>query len=143
MKTQYVVGFLFNTRRDAVVLIEKNKPDWQKGLINGVGGKVESDEQPFEAMRREFREEAGLDIEDWIHFATLQGPEFEVTCYKAFTGFIRNAVSQTDEELRFEPVRHCGDPDLKGKYVSNLPWLVQMALDDNYGKPFVATVDYQ
>ncbi len=66
-----VVGFLFSEDFSYVVLIEKSKPEWQAGRLNGVGGKIEEGEEPLDAMRREFKEEAGLDIQHWIEFAHL------------------------------------------------------------------------
>lgn len=46
--TIYVAGFLFGPmpRHNYVALIRKNKPDWQKGKLNGIGGKVEAGETP-------------------------------------------------------------------------------------------------
>lgn len=35
---RYVVGFCFNSDLSQIILIEKNKPEWQKGYLNGVGG---------------------------------------------------------------------------------------------------------
>ena len=43
----YVTGFLFSSDRDRVVLIEKLSPAWQRGLFNGVGGKIEANELPM------------------------------------------------------------------------------------------------
>jgi hypothetical protein len=34
-----VAGFLFRNNDTEVALIRKNKPDWQKGKLNGIGGK--------------------------------------------------------------------------------------------------------
>ena len=51
---EYVVGFMFSEE------ILKNKPDWQAGRLNGVGGKVEPNEYPDQAMVREFEEETGV-----------------------------------------------------------------------------------
>jgi 8-oxo-dGTP diphosphatase len=42
--TQYVLGFLFDPSQKDVVLIKKLKPEWQKGKLNGVGGKIEEGE---------------------------------------------------------------------------------------------------
>lgn len=70
-KPNYVVGFLFSTNKKEVVLIKKNRPDWQKGLLNGIGGHIE-DETPLEAMKREFLEETGLKIEYWKQFAYIE-----------------------------------------------------------------------
>ncbi len=67
---EYVVGFLLDPLH--VVLVRKNRPQWQAGKLNGVGGKVEADELVLGAMRREFEEEAGLRIDDWDHLATLR-----------------------------------------------------------------------
>ena len=39
--TRYVLGFLFNPQHTSVVLVKKNRPDWQRGFYNGVGGHVE------------------------------------------------------------------------------------------------------
>jgi 8-oxo-dGTP pyrophosphatase MutT (NUDIX family) len=59
--TAYVCGFAFDTER-RVYLILKNKPHWQAGLLNGIGGKIEPGETSLRAMAREFKEEAGVDI---------------------------------------------------------------------------------
>ncbi|WP_164969449.1 hypothetical protein [Halarcobacter ebronensis] len=51
----YVTGFLFTKDFKHVVLIKKLNPEWQRGLFNGVGGKVEENEKPCDAMSREFK----------------------------------------------------------------------------------------
>src|SRR4051812_33742321 len=56
---EYVCGFMFNSdaltsKKGAVALILKVKPDWQKGKHNGIGGHIEwSDHNPLAAMVRE------------------------------------------------------------------------------------------
>lgn len=52
-----VVGFAFDDKLLNVALIKKKKPEWQKGYLNGVGGKVKDGEGYHEAMTREFEEE--------------------------------------------------------------------------------------
>jgi 8-oxo-dGTP pyrophosphatase MutT (NUDIX family) len=55
---RYVVGFIFNEAFDRILLVFKNRPAWQSGLLNGVGGKIEArDKTPLAAMEREFAEE--------------------------------------------------------------------------------------
>lgn len=46
---------------EAVLLIEKRR-GLGSGLYNAPGGKVEADETPLEAARREVREEVGLEV---------------------------------------------------------------------------------
>jgi 8-oxo-dGTP diphosphatase len=79
----YVLGFMFDSTAEGLILIQKNKPANQKGFLNGVGGKVEENELAIEAMIREFREETGVQTnpEDWKEFATLQSSVFDVTCF--------------------------------------------------------------
>ncbi len=77
-QVDYVVGFLCDRERQLVVLIEKQKPDWQRGKLNGVGGHIEKGELPVHAMEREFEEETGLFLTGWEHSITLTGPEARV-----------------------------------------------------------------
>lgn len=59
---KYVVGFCFSVDHSHVAIMLKNRPDYQAGLHNGLGGKVEQDEKPKHAMAREFEEETGVHI---------------------------------------------------------------------------------
>ncbi len=74
----YVVGFLFRRPPglgpfDEVALIEKKRPCYLAGKLNGIGGGVERGETPEQAMVREMREESGVETSpyDWKLFATL------------------------------------------------------------------------
>lgn len=58
----YVLGFAFD-KRGAVAMILKNRPDWQAGKWNGIGGHVEKGELPVVAMEREFFEETTMRIQ--------------------------------------------------------------------------------
>lgn len=56
-----------NAKRHAdnnVLIVHKDKPAWQKGWINLVGGKIEQSETPEEAAYRELMEESGLRMMD-------------------------------------------------------------------------------
>lgn len=65
----YTLGFLFY--ECYCVLIKKNRPDWQQGQLNGIGGKVKKDELVIDAMVREFNEEAGIPL------CRLQGVQWD------------------------------------------------------------------
>ncbi|MCT7588188.1 NUDIX hydrolase [Aliarcobacter butzleri] len=65
----YVVGIV--TDGSKILLLRKNNPDWQKGLYNGVGGKVNLDETPLEAIIRECQKEVGLKIPNWNQIETI------------------------------------------------------------------------
>lgn len=77
--TRYVVGFLFAD--DEVLLIKKNHPSWQFGKLNGLGGHIEENESPLDAMIREFEEESGgARIEHWNMFLLLKGGGLRDVC---------------------------------------------------------------
>ena len=65
----YVVGIV--TDGSKILLLRKNNPDWQKGLYNGVGGKVNLDVTPLEAIIRECQKEVGLEIPNWNQIETI------------------------------------------------------------------------
>lgn len=99
---RYCLGFVFAADGSRVLLIEKRRPAWQAGLMNGIGGKVEPNETPQEAMVRECQEEAGLNVPAaaWVSIGRLSDDEtFDVVVFGA-VGSVDQAVSRTDEPLR-------------------------------------------
>lgn len=122
---RYVLGFLTGNHNSEVVLIRKTKPEWQEGFLNGVGGKIEEGEEPGDAMRREFREEAGLDILSWRHYATMRGPDWEVFVFRAQGDLLIRTM--TEEWVDIYPI----DNLHRERTLSNVPWLVAMAVDRN------------
>lgn len=54
---KYVLAFI--KRKDEILLINRNYQPWQ-GCWNGIGGKIEKNETPLEAIIRETYEETGL-----------------------------------------------------------------------------------
>lgn len=127
---EWVVGFLFDNDADSVVLIRKNRPVWQEGRLNGVGGKVEPGESIHEAMRREFIEEAGVDVGDWHHFASLTWEEGVVHFLRTFRHMdvLGECRTVTDESVERHRVHTLGLPGPGRQNVTpNLLWLVPLA----------------
>ena len=83
---RYVIGFMFDNSMENVCLIQKNRPGWQAGKLNGVGGHIEPGEFPIDAMVREFCEETGVktEVSTWAYVLTLRFPyaELEVLAAK-------------------------------------------------------------
>lgn len=94
--TRYVVGFAFD-RVGQVALIEKKRPEWQRGLLNGVGGHVEPGESSILAMHREFEEETGLRVDEWERLFILHEPDAEITFYRTQLDSLDGIESKTDE----------------------------------------------
>ena len=129
MIQEYVVGFLFNPEMDKVVLIEKTHPDWQKGLLNGVGGKVEDNESPHYCMKREFKEEAGLEL-DWTFYFEIYGRNEEKRNWKCYFFYCLSpdfdkVKSMTEEQVKIVNVRDLYDLPV----IPNLRWLIPMCMD--------------
>jgi 8-oxo-dGTP diphosphatase len=99
--TNYVVGFMFSEDKQFVALIEKNRPAWQAGKLNGIGGKIEKDETPRAAMRREFQEETGVNTheDDWTIVGRLEGPESRVYILRTFSDDVLKVQTTTDESV--------------------------------------------
>jgi 8-oxo-dGTP diphosphatase len=83
-----------------VALIQKNRPAWQAGKFNAIGGHIEQFEDGITAMVREFEEETGLKTErrHWKRFAILHGNDSEVQFFCA-EGSTEGIRSVTDERV--------------------------------------------
>lgn len=123
---RYVCGFYFDHLLEQVVLIWKNKPDWQKGKLNGVGGKIEDGEIAIEAMVREFKEETGIEHKKWTELISIIGKDWQVVFFCTIGKADEFEYAQTMEE---EEVAKIPVDDLdKYEYIPNLKWLIPMAI---------------
>jgi 8-oxo-dGTP diphosphatase len=121
---EYVCGFLFHPQRKAVALIRKNKPEWQAGKLNGIGGKVEHLETPAEAMEREFLEEAGVRVDRWKLIRTeefLTGASVHFFCATAQQDEW-DSIKQVESEEIVKWAGDINDPNL----MYNLRYLIPM-----------------
>ena len=126
---RYVLGFAFDPLNDRVLLITKNRPEWQDGLLNGLGGHVEDSEAPHHAMQREGAEETlgKLANVDWQLYGRLSGQGFEMWlfCVKVLWAGMMGLDGVMTEEGRCSFVTV---EDLSGlSTVPNVEYLVAMA----------------
>lgn len=132
-RQKYCVGFLFDPTLSKVVLIRKLKPDWQKGLLNGIGGKVGDvnlKETPLEAMHREFEEEAGVAGLEWTQYLNLKTPHSDLYFFRA-VGNVHRATTKLDEEVGVFEVHDVMD---RCDTMPNLRWCIQMARTFHFGE---------
>ena len=100
-RKNYVIGLIFDDK-NRVLLINKLRPDWQKGYYNGIGGKVEENETFMKAMIRETKEEANLDIKkNWklYHKDILANVQINTYYQKISSEEIEKFKSLTDEKI--------------------------------------------
>lgn len=130
----YVVGFLFD-RWNSVALIEKNRPSWQAGKINGIGGKIEPGETHLPAMIREFKEETGVDFDQWQNIGLLESPRSRIWVFKGVTDSkTLHSVRTVEDERVF--VHNTYAELVPKNAVPNLHWLIPFAINrsEEYAK---------
>ena len=95
-----VVGIITDNKE--ILLLRKNNPDWQKGLYNGIGGKVELNTTPLETIIKKCQEELGVNISNWIELdSEISSSGIEIVYFLTTLneGEIKKLQSQTDERV--------------------------------------------
>lgn len=127
---EWVLTFLFDGSKQNVLLIKKERPEFQKGLLNGIGGSVEPYETYVDAAVRELKEEANIDISgfDLTKIGSFgDGRSWRVVMFKG--RWDGEFSSLTDEQVVKIPVK-----DLQNmNKMSNLDWMIPLCLDEKMG----------
>lgn len=134
-KHNFVVGFMTNDFD--VLLIQKKRPDWQAGKLNGVGGRVKIGERPILAMRREFAEETGARTveEDWKLRIVLVNHSVIVRFFWSHKlDLFNNVISQTTDE---KPVLLKHEHVAIDKVIANLKWIIPLCMDRDIEGPIM------
>lgn len=139
MNTHYCVGFLFDSRFQRVLLVEKRgrRESWQKGLYNGIGGLVQFGESSRAAMLRKGSAEAGLELPvayEWTNFACLRfDNQTQLDVFHASNDVLINrAHTKADENIDVFPVHR-----LPENCIDDVPWMINMAIASARGRlPF-------
>jgi len=126
-KQEYVLGIALSEDRRKILLIRKLSPEWQRGLLNGIGGKIESGETAMQAMIREFKEETGVTtfVDQWSSLGHIESDVFKVFVFCSFDDFIFQAKTMEKEVVDIFTV---DIPMLEQCGVDNLHKLVDLAI---------------
>jgi 8-oxo-dGTP diphosphatase len=136
---RYVVGFLVSDDGSRIALMRKERPAWQRGKWNGIGGKIEGDETPKAAMAREFREETGLLIESWQRRVELRGSDWTVYFFLARAGS-RTVASLSGQED--ELISYFSTDRLHPDAIPNLHWLVPLCMDEQIAPCVITDISF-
>lgn len=128
MKHYTLGAFFSNSLYQEILLIEKNSPEWQKGKRNLPGGKVNFEENPLDAMVREFIQETGYVVSqsEWVRCG-------HIVCSKEYVVDIYAAVR--NHNMWLEPDYKEGYPAfvnvnrLPDNILPNLRWLIPFCAD--------------
>lgn len=124
---KYTVGFVFNRNLKKVLLVHKLAPEWQVGYINGVGGKVEKDEEKFDCVVREVKEETGIESRktDWQFVGTISGGNAVVDIFgMIYQGKTFKKFRYEKEDIEWFPVNR-----LPANVIPNLKWMIPLTVE--------------
>lgn len=132
-KKAFVLGFVFNLTKTYVLLQLKERA-WQRGMWNGIGGKIEVGEDATEAMSREFHEEVVTSVDigllSWRPGPILDFRNSDVEVHVFYTTFVDRIFprlrSNTDEHVCVVSTDH-----LPERLVPHVAWLVPYLIECN------------
>ena len=129
---RFVLGFAY-TLDGRVLLIRKNRPQWQAGLLNGIGGHVEEGENIYDAMDREAKEETGLEL-NWDYVGQMVGVNNDSNSFTCDIFFARSEDVIDFKQMEDQPLALYGFHDLLGvDCINNVPYIVLIGLsNDNF-----------
>ena len=122
MMKHYVLGLIFNEAKTQILLVDKLRPDWMKDRVNGIGGKIDDGETPFDAIHRESKEETSYDF-DFKHTITFVCPGGTVFVYIAVCFGDITYKQIEDERLAVWELYN-----LPNNMISNLKWIIPLSL---------------
>jgi 8-oxo-dGTP pyrophosphatase MutT (NUDIX family) len=144
-KMKYVICVA--TTADKIVLVKKNKPAWQAGKFNFVGGKIEPGESIFRCAEREFEEETGVptDITEWRYVGCMYRPgDFYCAILQQQNPHFDRVKTMESEEIvlmdknNFEQaVLHYPE-----NFMSNLGWIYGFTKSDDF-KKYTSTIELE
>lgn len=113
------------------MLYRNRKPgDYHAGKYNGLGGKFEPGESPEQCMKREVREESGLEVLSWrlngmITFPTFDGSNDWYVFVFTITDFRGELIDSPEGELHWIADERLDELNLWEGDRIFLPWLEQ------------------
>lgn len=128
----YTLGLVFVESKprggsDYILLLEKKKPESQKGKYNGIGGGFEKKETPAQCMVREAKEEANIDTteEQWTFIGTLYKPK-KWRVHVAYTYISNPQLADIPNECDEGKFRLAKVDNLPANIMPNLRWMIPL-----------------
>jgi 8-oxo-dGTP pyrophosphatase MutT (NUDIX family) len=102
VQKRYVIAHVYKHRLDdEVLLVMKDRPAWQKGFLNLVGGKIEEAETPEQAVLRELKEESGYEPSNKSYIeevGLIEGDDELINCFCIpVSGFVSDPKPRAGE----------------------------------------------
>lgn len=127
---RYSCGFVFDNTATHVWLVRKNHgPQVVVNRLNGIGGALRESETAIGAMRREFLEETGIDIEPAVWGDPFLQLTFQYGVQVSFFRCHRNLMLPDHNDVGEEHVRVRLLDIGHLSVVPNLSWILPLAAD--------------
>ena len=129
---KYVLGFIHDKAGNCLFVRKRRGASVLRGKLNGIGGNVEPNESPVDAIVREVNEETGIyqDRDNWTYHGTFgDNDRYEVYVFSTEM-FNPEFPAQNDvgEEHLWCDWRERDD------LASNLKWMMPLVLSDAWFK---------
>jgi ADP-ribose pyrophosphatase len=85
---------IIGTVGDKIITLKQRQPDWEKYKNTLAGGRIEEDELPLRAAKREFLEETGYVSGEWILWKEIQ--PYGKIVWTVHNYFARNCVRKQE-----------------------------------------------
>ncbi len=124
---KYTLALLFDQTKTQILLMKKSKPEWQKGKLNGIGGKIEADETPLACIVREIQEETSikLDPTTLTFIGNIGDHDWTMA---VFTQIYQGSTADA-QSLEAEPIAWFSIDALPKHTLANLRWMIPYALE--------------
>lgn len=126
---RYVVGFAFDRYSNQVLLINRIAKNGYTEGYNGLGGKIEDNENRLQAMIREFKEESGLVCKNWLEIGRMYGENWE--CFIFFSFIPWEQIQKRVTEEGVIEWHSLDNIPYNSQDFTNIPWIISMVKDPN------------
>lgn len=128
----FTAGYIID-KSNNILLVNKVKPLWQRGLWNFVGGKLEEDEFPLDCMVREVHQEVGIKTlkTNWNLYCVEYSDDFVVFFYRyrhneIFDHYQLNDTNDVGENIKLFGIHKLPD---SAQMIGDLTSLISLAQD--------------
>lgn len=133
---KYTICFI---KKNGELLLINRRKSPNMGKWNGVGGKIEKDESPYQGVMREVLEETGLELDEVVHAGNvIWKSDMEVSGMYVFLADLPKDVhlptplNMDEGILDWKPLEWILHPD-NGGVVSNMKMFLPKILNGEYG----------